>query len=255
MNPYRYLSLTAVFAAVLTLGVPRQERARHQCHQSAGAANPANQQPPANAQNVPGAPATGVPAGAATQAAPPPPPAAITLPAGTEVRVRLDEDLSSKDSQPGQTFKATVADDVVVHGETVIPKEAAPRAPWWMPRRWDASKVERFLQWSWTRWMPLGKLSRRNRVDFQGGTGQRQAHCRFHRRRRGLGALIGGLAGGGKGAAVGALAAAEPGQPERRLRQQADRAACESLTFKLERPVRIIERGRDSSTDPALQTR
>ena len=55
---------------------------------------------------------------------PPPPPAAVNLPAGTELRVRLDQDLGSKISQPGDGFTATVASDVAVNGATVIPRGA-----------------------------------------------------------------------------------------------------------------------------------
>ena len=48
----------------------------------------------------------------------------LDLPAGTTLRVRLDQDLGSKISNPGDTFAATVADDVMVNGQTVIPKGA-----------------------------------------------------------------------------------------------------------------------------------
>ena len=46
------------------------------------------------------------------------------VPSGTAIRVRLDTDLGSKISQPGDTFTATVADDVLKDGEVVIPKGA-----------------------------------------------------------------------------------------------------------------------------------
>src|SRR5579863_6486028 len=49
----------------------------------------------------------------------PPPPATVDLPTGSLIRVRLDQDLGSKISTPGQSFTATVAEDVVVNGQTV----------------------------------------------------------------------------------------------------------------------------------------
>jgi glucose/arabinose dehydrogenase len=92
---------------------------------------PAAQQPAANNPPAP-PPDNSTPAPVASQPAPqapaqaaaPPPPAQITIPAGTSIRVRLDQDLGSKISQEGESFDATVADDVVVHGQTVIPREA-----------------------------------------------------------------------------------------------------------------------------------
>ncbi|MGB6157440.1 MAG: hypothetical protein WBH45_04095, partial [Acidobacteriaceae bacterium] len=54
----------------------------------------------------------------------PAPPPTVVIPVATHLRVRLDEDLGSKISQPGQSFGATVADDVMVGGQTVIPRGA-----------------------------------------------------------------------------------------------------------------------------------
>jgi hypothetical protein len=48
----------------------------------------------------------------------------VVIPVNAHLRVRLDEDLGSKISQPGQSFGATIADDVVVDGQTVIPRGA-----------------------------------------------------------------------------------------------------------------------------------
>ena len=43
---------------------------------------------------------------------PPPPPAVVDLPVGTRLHVRLDQDLGSKISHPGDSFNATIAEDV-----------------------------------------------------------------------------------------------------------------------------------------------
>src|SRR5436305_14189761 len=50
---------------------------------------------------------------------------AVTIPAGTVVTVRLAETLSSKTSQAGQGFSATVAEPITVDGKTVIDKGAS----------------------------------------------------------------------------------------------------------------------------------
>ena len=60
--------------------------------------------------------------GAARTAKPAEPP--VVLPAGTELNARLVDSLSSKSSNAGDTFKATVDGAVTVNGKTVIPKGA-----------------------------------------------------------------------------------------------------------------------------------
>src|SRR5205807_4429535 len=54
-------------------------------------------------------------------------PQVTAIPSGTIIVVRLGESLSSKSSQAGQSFAATVAQPVVVDGKTVIEQGAAAR--------------------------------------------------------------------------------------------------------------------------------
>jgi hypothetical protein len=158
------------------------------------------------------APQPGAPAGSQNQSASqapqtPPPPAVVSLPAGTDLRVRLDQDLGSKISQAGDSFSATVANDVTVNGQVVIPRGA--RADGTVI---DAKPLGRFkggaelavrLERVNTRWgsYPVA-TSTISRVEK--GKGKRTAALAGGG--AGLGALIGGLAGGGKGALIGALA-------------------------------------------------
>src|SRR5215472_18557741 len=53
---------------------------------------------------------------------PPPPPPPVVVPAGTNIVVILGQALSSKTSQSGQTFVASVAQPVRVGDQTAIPK-------------------------------------------------------------------------------------------------------------------------------------
>lgn len=190
--------------------------------------------------------------------APPPPPAVVNLPEGTEIRVRLDSDLGSKISQPGDSFTATVADDVVKGGDVVIAKGA--RAEGTVV---DAKPLGRFkggaalvvkLDRVRSRWgtypVETSSISR-----AQQGKGKRSAG--FIGGGAGLGALIGGLAGGGKGAAIGALAGGGAGTAGSAFtgNKQIVLPAETLLTFKLDHPVRITEKGRGSEEDPGLQTR
>lgn len=208
--------------------------------------NPEN---PANANSAGGAANAGSAAGTEAQGAAsapqtPPPPAAVDLPSGTRLRVRLEEDLGSKISQPGETFHATLADDVVVNGQTVIAKGA----------RADGTVVDA---------KPLGRFKggallevRLDRVHTQWGSypvdcssvdrvekGKGKRTALFAGGGAGFGALIGGLAGGGKGAAIGALAGGGAGTAGGAFtgNRQIVLPAETLLTFRLERPVHITE--------------
>ena len=46
------------------------------------------------------------------------------LPAGTEIRVALDQDLDSSKAKDGDSFRAVVSEPVVWEGKTVVPKGA-----------------------------------------------------------------------------------------------------------------------------------
>jgi len=218
------------------------------CHSN----NTANQNPDNQPQVTPAQPQS-APDTAASSAAPAPraaaprPPEAVNLPEGTDIRVRLDTDLGSKISSPGDTFQATVADDVEVNGRTVIEKGA--RADGTVV---DAKPLGRFkggatlavkLDRVTTRWgsypvetssISHAEKGKGKRTGVMAGGGA------------GLGALIGGLAGGGKGAAIGALAGAGAGTAGSAFTGNKDIVlpAETLLTFKLEHSVHVREERR-----------
>jgi hypothetical protein len=222
-------------------GSTNNQQANNQPTQAGQPAAPSGQPAPSGQ----GQPAAGAPAQSAPAApAPPPPPAVVELPVGTQLRVRLDEDLGSKISQPGDSFSATVADDVLVNGQAVIVKGA--RADGTVV---DAKPLGRFkggallqikLDRVHSKWgsypVATSSISRAEK-----GKGKRSAG--FIGGGAGFGAIIGGLAGGGKGAAVGALAGGGAGTAGSAFtgNKQIVLPAETLLTFRLEHPVHITE--------------
>ncbi len=224
------------------------------------AQQPASGQPDSSASSAPSAAPDGTsgaqpgaqPGAAAPQA--PPPPAVVELPAGTSLRVRLDSDLGSKISQPGDSFTATIADEVLVNGQTIIHKGARAEGT-----VIDAKPLGKFkggavlsirLERVHTKWgsypVATSSIARAEK-----GKGKRSAA--FIGGGAGFGALIGGLAGGGKGAAIGALAGGGAGTAGSAFtgNKQIVLPAETLLTFHLDHPIHITESG--AEPEPQLQ--
>jgi hypothetical protein len=172
----------------------------------------------------------------------PPPPAFVDLPAGTQIRVRIDQDLGSKISQSGDSFPATVADNVLVNGQTVIARGA--RAEGTVVEAHPLGKIKGGaslalrLERVHTNWGSYPVAS--STVDrAEKGKGKRTAE--FAGGGAALGALIGGLAGHGKGAVIGGLAGGGAGLAGGAFtgNQQIVLPSETLLTFRLERTVHI----------------
>ena len=200
----------------------------------------ASSQPDAASGTQPAAP----PQAASSAPQPPPPPAVVDLPAGTDLRVRLDQDLGSKTSNAGDSFTATVAYPVVADGKTIIPKGAQAEGT-----VIDAKPLGRFkggatleirLERVTTRWgsYPVA-TSTISRVEK--GKGKRTGIMAGGG--AGLGAVIGGLAGGGKGALIGALAGGGAGTAGSAFTGNKNifLPAETMLTFHLDHSVHITE--------------
>lgn len=247
------LAITLAFAGCKSSTAPPANQANSSSQPAAtqpASGEPSSMQPASPAQAT-------APAGQQAAApAPPPPPAVVTLPSGTAIRVRLDTDLGSKISQPGDSFSATVADDVMKEGEVVIPKGA--RAEGTVV---DAKPLGRFkggaslsvkLERVHTRWgsypVATSSISRAEQ-----GKGKRSAG--FIGGGAGLGALIGGIAGGGKGAAIGALAGGGAGTAGTAFtgNKQIVLPAESLLTFTLDHSVHITQKNQEDQ--PQLQPR
>lgn len=143
---------------------------------------------------------------------PPPPPAKITIPAGTQFSVRLNDSLDSERNQVGDTFRGSLSTPIVLNGETVIPSGADV-----VGRVANVQSAGRFagnslLTLELTSVSVNGKTYnvQTNQWSRQGkGEGKNTAT------KVGVGtvagAVLGGLIGGGKGAAIGAAGGAGAG--------------------------------------------
>jgi len=136
----------------------------------------------------------------------------IVVPAGTELLVTVEQGLSSKTSQAGQPFLATVARPVTVHGKTAIPKGSRVTGTVITAKQKGKIKGEGQLALALTNITIRGK-------DYSIQTGTLDSTVKGKGKRTAAttgggaagGALIGGLAGGGKGAGIGAAVGAVGG--------------------------------------------
>ena len=202
------------------------------------------------ASNTPPAamPATS-PAVAPPPPPPPPPPKKVTVPAGTQLTVRLNDPLDSERNQVGDSFHGSLGAPIVMDDETVIPTGADVTG-----RVADVKSAGRFAGNSVltleltslsingrtyniqsNQWSKAGKGEGKNTAVKAGGGAA-------------LGAVIGGLAGGGKGAAIGAAAggAAGTGVAATKKGEQIKLAPESTLNFQLINPLTVTAQNSDN---------
>jgi hypothetical protein len=164
------------------------------------------------------------------------------IPSGTVIVVRLGESLSSKSSQAGQSFSATVAQPVSVDGKTVIEEGAAARGTVVDAKGLGHFKGGARLQVRLDSVTIHGKEQQIETTSVARslkGKGKRSVG--FIGGGAGAGALIGALAGGGKGAAIGAAAGAGAGTAGAAFTGNKDIVlpAETALTFRLTQAVDV----------------
>ena len=142
----------------------------------------------------------------------PPPPQKVTVPAGTQFSVRLNDPLDSERNQVGDTFHGSLSAPIVVDGETVIPSgadvagrvanvQSAGRFAGNSLLTLELTSLDvngRSYSLQTNQWTRAGKGEGKNTATKVGvGTA--------------AGAILGGIIGGGKGAAIGAATGAGAG--------------------------------------------
>jgi hypothetical protein len=134
--------------------------------------------------------------------------------AGTNVKVRLNETLSSKDSRAGDKFTATVIDparlsEATVHGHVrSILKSGKVQGRTTMNLAFDSINLKDGRHGIMHGYVTRVYGTESARADTEGGV-QSSSRGRQTLKRSGIGAaagaIIGGIAGGGKGAGIGLL--------------------------------------------------
>ena len=166
----------------------------------------------------------------------------ITLPAGTNLVIRMIDAVDSERNTIGQTFTASLDQPVMIDGSTVIPRGADVIV------KLVDDKQSGKLTGRTTLTLDLVSVKVNGRmVDVNTETVTEQSSSRGARTAKVaggtavLGTIIGAVAGGGKGAAIGAVAGAAAGAgAEIVTKGQRVHIPSETrLTFVLENAVRI----------------
>jgi hypothetical protein len=173
---------------------------------------------------------------------PPPPPQPIVVPSGTTLTVRLGQALSSKDSQTGQAFLATLAQPVSVGGNTAIPAGSTVSGTVVTAKAKGKIKGEGELSLALTSITVKGQT-----YDIHTGVMEQTIKGKGKRTAATTGggaaggALIGGIAGGGKGAGIGALVGAGAGLIGGTMtgNQQIELPAESAVSFRLSAPLTL----------------
>ncbi len=181
--------------------------------------------------------------------APPPPPKKVTIPAGTQLTIRLNDGLDTERNQVGDSFHATLGAPISIDDETVIPSGADV-----LGRVVDVKSAGRFAGNSaltleltslsvngktyniqTNQWSRQGKGEGKNTAIKAGGGAA-------------LGAIIGGIAGGGKGAAIGSAAGAGAGTGAAATKkgEQIKLSPESTLSFLLINTVTVTQQSADN---------
>jgi hypothetical protein len=143
---------------------------------------------------------------------PVPVPQKVTVPAGTQLSIRLNDEVDSEKAQVGDVFHGSISAPVTVGEETVIPTTADVEG-----RVVEVKSAGRFAGQS-VLTLELTKLTMNGKTYSlqtsqwtKSGNGRGKSTAAKVGGGAAVGAVLGGIFGGGKGAAIGAAAGAGAG--------------------------------------------
>ncbi len=168
--------------------------------------------------------------------------AGLTLPADTNITVRMIDSVNSQTARLGQIFKASVDEPVVVNGQAVIPRGADVLTKLVEDQQSGKIQGRTVLALALVSINVNGRVVDVTSTDVRTTSSSRGARTgTLVGGGAALGAIVGAIAGGGKGAAIGAgSGAALGGGAEVMTSGQQVKIPSETrLTFRLQTPVQI----------------
>jgi hypothetical protein len=163
----------------------------------------------------------------------------MTLPAGTAIAVRANENIDARDASQGTSYSAQVDRDITgPEGNVLVPRGSEARL---IIRRIDDNSLALDLSSVRVNGRIFRVETSNARTGGREGPGMNKRTGEFVGGGAVLGTLLGAIAGGGKGAAIGALAGAGAGAGAQVLTHgdQVKVPAESVLTFRLERPLHL----------------
>ncbi len=169
-------------------------------------------------------------------------PTGPVVPQGAEIAIRMIDDVDSERDSVGKTYKASLAKDVVVDGQTVIPVGADVTVKLVSDEKSGKITGKTVLTLDLTEIKVNGKM-----VDLDTNVVNQESSSRGKRSAgviggaTALGAIIGAVAGGGAGAAIGAASGAAVGTGAQVMTKgQRVKIPTETkLTFTLQQPLQL----------------
>jgi hypothetical protein len=177
------------------------------------------------------------------------------VPSGTTLPVRITQTLDSATTQQGDPFSGTIASDVMVDGVVAIPAGTTVNG------RVDVVHEASHFKGSSLLTISVASISRRGERTTittdpysQSGNGRGKNTAEKVGGGAAVGAILGGIFGGGKGAAIGGLAGGGLGAGAQAVtRGQQVQIPSETLIrFRLTNPV-DVRASTSSEGDPNLQ--
>ena len=180
----------------------------------------------------------------ASTAAPAPAPEAksFTIPSGTVLKIRMIDPVDSEVSQVGQTFQASLDEPIMIDGEPAVPRGADVVAKLVEDKQSGKISGRTELTMDLVSIRVNGRMVDLNTEEVTTSSESRTAKSgKVVGGTAAVGAILGGIFGGGKGAAIGAVSGAGAGAAVQVLTkgQRVKIPAETRLSFTLQNAIKI----------------